>query len=100
YFRLPIVVVYQVAWLTYVVARLVVKVKYLGMPNVLAGREIVPEFIQHRADPRAIANAILRFMKNPSARETVVKEFDKIIATLGREGASMTAARAILEEIG
>ncbi|MDQ2659761.1 MAG: lipid-A-disaccharide synthase, partial [Verrucomicrobiota bacterium] len=50
YFRLPIVVVYQVAWLTYFVARLVVKVKYLGMPNVLAGREIVPEFIQHRAD--------------------------------------------------
>ncbi|HSH39437.1 MAG TPA: lipid-A-disaccharide synthase, partial [Chthoniobacterales bacterium] len=48
-FRLPFVLVYRVAWLTYAAARAVVKVKHLGMPNVLAGREIVPEFIQHHA---------------------------------------------------
>ncbi|MEP6811078.1 MAG: lipid-A-disaccharide synthase, partial [Chthoniobacterales bacterium] len=40
YFRLPFVLVYRVAWLTYLAARMVVKVKYLGMPNVLAGREV------------------------------------------------------------
>lgn len=100
YFRLPFVLVYRVAWLTYVAARMVVKVKYLGMPNVLAGREVVPEFIQHRAGPRAIAAAVLNFLQDRSARDVVVAEFDKIIATLGKEGASRTAAQSILDELG
>ena len=85
FFRLPFVLVYRVAWLTYLAARLVVKVKYLGMPNVLAGREIVPEFIQHRADPRAIAKAALRLLQDQSARDALVAEFDKIIARSGEE---------------
>ena len=99
YFRLPFVLVYRVAWLTYFAARLVVKVKHLGMPNVLAGREIVPEFIQHRADPQAIADSVLRLMQDAAAREQMVQEFDAIRATLGKEGASKTAARMILETL-
>src|SRR5439155_25140634 len=58
YFRLPFVLIYKVAWPTYLAARLVVNVKYLGMPNLLADREVVPEFIQHRARPDAIVKAV------------------------------------------
>src|SRR5437879_11433432 len=43
YFQLPFVLIYKVAWPTYLAGRLVVKVKYLGMPNVLADKEVVPE---------------------------------------------------------
>jgi lipid-A-disaccharide synthase len=50
YFRLPFVLIYKVAWPTYLAARLVVSVKYLGMPNLLADQEVVPEFIQRRAN--------------------------------------------------
>ncbi|MGI8820506.1 MAG: lipid-A-disaccharide synthase [Chthoniobacterales bacterium] len=99
FFRLPFVLVYRVAWLTYLAAKLVVKVKHLGMPNVLAGRAIVPEFIQHRADPQRIADAVLRLMNDPNARSVMQSEFDAIISTLGGAGASITAARAILDEI-
>src|SRR5262249_12065354 len=49
YFGMPFVLIYKVAWPTYVAARLVVNVDFLGMPNLLAGKEIVPEFIQHAA---------------------------------------------------
>jgi len=45
YFRMPFVLIYKVAWPTYVAARLVVNVDFLGMPNLLAGKEVVPEFI-------------------------------------------------------
>ncbi len=99
YFRLPFVLVYRVAWLTYLAARMVVKVKYLGMPNVLAGREVVPEFIQHRADPRAIAKAALQLLRDQSARDALVSEFDRTITSLGEDGASLTAAQAIVEEL-
>ena len=99
YFRLPFVLVYRVAWLTYLAAKAVVKIPHLGMPNVLAGREIIPEFIQHRAEPGRIAAAVLRLMNDENARNLVTAEFDAVIATLGRDGASMTAARTILQEL-
>jgi lipid-A-disaccharide synthase len=100
YFRLPFVLVYKVAWPTYLAARLVVNVKYLGMPNVLAGREVVPEFIQHRAKPEAIAKAVWQLIENADARERMISEFDMIVGKLGKGEASEKAAGAIIEEIG
>jgi len=99
YFRLPFVLVYKVAWPTYLAARLVVNVKYLGMPNVLADKEVVPEFIQHRARPDAIAKTVLQLINNPTARDRMISEFDRIVAKLGEGGASEKAARAIVEEL-
>src|SRR5437868_3956425 len=100
YFRLPFVLVYKVAWPTYLAARLVVNVKYLGMPNVLANKEIVPEFIQYRAKPRAVVEAVQPLIENANARERMISEFDSIIGRLGETGASERAARAIIEEMG
>jgi lipid-A-disaccharide synthase len=99
YFQLPFVLIYKVAWPTYLAARLVVNVKYLGMPNVLANKEVVPEFIQHRARPKAIARAVLRLMYNRTARNRMISEFDAIVPKLGEGGASATAARAIVDEL-
>lgn len=99
YFRMPFVLIYKVSWMTYLAGRLLVKVDYLGMPNVLAEKEIVPEFIQHRAQPHHLANAALRLIDDPNARQQMIWEFDKIAATLGESGASERAAKAILAEI-
>jgi len=99
YFRLPFVLVYKVSWPTYFAARLVLKTKHLGMPNVLAGREIVPEFIQHEARADTVSNATLKLMNDQSARVQMTSEFDLIIAKLGESGASAKAARAIIGEL-
>jgi lipid-A-disaccharide synthase len=99
-FRMPFVLVYKVSWPTYFAARLVMRTRFLGMPNVLAGREIVPEFLQHEARPKAIAAAVLRLMNDSTARAEMVFDFDAIIVKLGEVGASEKAARAILEELG
>jgi len=99
YFRLPFVLVYKVAWPTYLAARLVVNVKYLGMPNVLADKEVAPEFIQHRARPDVIAKTVLQLINNPTARDRMISEFDRIVVKLGEGGASEKAARAIVEEL-
>jgi lipid-A-disaccharide synthase len=99
YFRMPFVLVYKVSWITYLAGRLLVKVDYLGMPNVLANKEIVPEFIQHRAQPRDLAKSALRLLDDADARQQMIWEFDKIAAMLGESGASERAAEAILAEI-
>jgi len=96
YFRMPFALVYKVAWPTYFVGRRLVKVKYLGMPNVLADKEVVPEFIQHRAQAAEIARAVGQLIDNSHTRQTMIWEFDKIAAQLGGAGASERAAREIL----
>ena len=99
YFRLPFVLVYKVSWPTYFAARLLMRVPFLGMPNVLAGREIVPEFLQHEANPRSVAPSLLELLNDPAKREQMIGEFDAVIEKLGETGASTRAARAILAEL-
>jgi lipid-A-disaccharide synthase len=99
YFGMPFVLIYKVAWPTYVAARLVVNVDFLGMPNLLAGKEIVPEFIQHEARPNAIANAMRLLMEDSPARDRMISDFDAISTKLGGTGASERAAQAIREEL-
>jgi lipid-A-disaccharide synthase len=99
YFRMPFVLIYKVAWPTYIAARLVVNVDYLGMPNLLADKEVVPEFIQHQAKPDSIAKAVRLLMEDANARDRMILDFDAIISKLGGSGASDRAARGIVEEL-
>ena len=99
YFGMPFVLIYAVAWPTYVAARLVVNVDFLGMPNLLAAKEVVPEFIQHEAKPDAIAKAVRLLMDESPARDRMISDFDALIGKLGGAGASERAAQAILEEL-
>ena len=99
YFGMPFVLIYKVAWPTYVAARFVVNVDFLGMPNLLAGKEVVPEFIQHEAKPDAIVKDVRLLMEDSPGRDRMISDFDAIISKLGGAGASERAARAILAEL-
>ena len=99
WFRLPFVLIYKVSWLTYLAGRMVIKVKHLGMPNVIAGRSVIPEFIQHEAKPKHIAAAVLRLMAESTARAQMLADFDQIVGSLGAGGASDRAATAIIAEL-
>jgi lipid-A-disaccharide synthase len=99
YFGMPFVLIYKVAWPTYVAARLVVNVDFLGMPNLLAGKEVIPEFIQHDAKPEAIVKAVWLLMEDSPARDRMISDLDAIIRKLGGTGASERAAQGILEEL-
>jgi len=97
--KLPFVLVYRVAWLTYLAARAAVRVKYIGMPNVLADREIVPEFIQHEARPRRIALTVRQLLSDQSERMRMLDNFDSVAKKLGSTEASANAADTIIAEL-
>ncbi|MHA3774995.1 lipid-A-disaccharide synthase [Verrucomicrobiota bacterium sgz303538] len=100
YFGLPLVILYRVAWLTWVVGKRLVRVPFLGMPNILAGREIAREFLQDAAHPEAIAKEVLRLLDEPGARERIQHELAGVIAQLGASGAGTRAAEAVAQELG
>src|SRR5207253_5196611 len=63
----PMVIVYRMAPLTYVLARLIVRVPFIGMPNLIAGQRIVPELIQGDVTPARIATEARQLLENPQA---------------------------------
>ena len=95
----PMIVVYKVNWLTYLVGRLLVTVKWLAMPNVIAGKSIVPEFIQHQARPGRVAAAARALLQETGRRRTMQRELAAVVASLGGAGASRRAAELILDEL-
>ncbi len=99
WFRIPTVVLYKTSWPTYMLGRFFIKIPHIAMPNVLAGREIFPEYIQSRATANNLTLAAARFLKEPMARETVCKDLDKVVGTLGKKGAASRAAQAIIAQM-
>ena len=99
FFGLPFSVIYKIAWLTWVVGKRLVRVPFLGMPNVLAGREIARELLQGAATPTALAEETLRLLRDDRVRETLQSELETVVKNLGAPGAARRAAEAIIEEL-
>jgi lipid-A-disaccharide synthase len=97
YFGVPTVALYKTSWTTYQVARRIVKVKYLAMPNLLANEEIFPEFIQGAARPENIARAALELLRDEARRARVKSRLAEVVASLGGPGAMRRAAQVIVE---
>ena len=96
FFGVPTVTLYKTSWLTYQIARRIVTVKSLTMPNLLAGEEVYPEFIQKAATPENISTAALDLLQNLARRMKIKLQLEQIIASLGEPGAPKRAAEAIL----
>jgi lipid-A-disaccharide synthase len=96
FFGVPTVTLYKTSWLTYQIARRIVTVKSLTMPNLLAGEPVYPEFVQHDATPENLSRAALELLQDETRRQKIKVQLAKIIASLGEPGAAGRAAAAIL----
>ena len=96
---LPMLVIYRASWLTYWVARMVVKLPYLSMVNVLAGEKVVPEFLQGTAEPERLARAALQILRNPKGAEVMAGRIREVAKKLGGPGAASRAAREVEDAI-
>jgi lipid-A-disaccharide synthase len=92
----PSIVVYRISSLSYAVARMVVKVKHISLPNIIAGKEVFPEFVQS-IDPGAIAKAVLSMINNEMTG--IQREMEQVRNRLGSPQADpyRTAAGKIVE---
>jgi lipid-A-disaccharide synthase len=96
---LPMLVVYQASWLTYWIGRMLVKLPYLSMVNVLAGEKVVPEFLQGTAEPERLARAALQILRNPKGAETMAIRIREVAKKLGGPGAAARAAEEVEDAI-
>jgi len=90
----PMVIMYRVSPLTYALARRLVSVEHIGMPNIILGRGVFPELIQSDVTPAALAAAVRDVY---ARREELAGDLAEIRGRLGRPGAAERAARLALE---
>ena len=95
----PMAVAYRLAPLTYQLARLLVKTDSYSLPNLLAGKPLVKEFIQHEVTPEKLGRELLTLVENPARAAELANVFAGIHAEL-RRNASQRAADTVLEMIG
>ncbi len=91
----PMIIIYKVAFLSYLVGRLLVKVKYIGLVNLIAEKRVVPELIQGQASPVNIFNEASKMLKNPHLLVVIRGELEKVREKLGNPGTSQRAAQIL-----
>ncbi|OGX42891.1 MAG: lipid-A-disaccharide synthase [Omnitrophica WOR_2 bacterium RIFCSPLOWO2_02_FULL_45_28] len=92
----PNVVIYKMGFLNYLLYRPLVKVPFIGMENIVAGKELAPEFIQFRAKPKLIADKILEVFQDKKRLLEIEKGFLELKERLGQPHAPLRAAKSIL----
>ncbi len=95
-FGLPYCLVYKLSWPTWIMGKMLVKVDYIGLINILAGEEVVEELIQSDADPGRVEQVLSRLMLNDEARESLRLKLLKTAQKLGAPGAHVRAAEEIV----
>ncbi len=93
----PMVVVYKTSWLTWLLAKFLIKIPWIGLVNVVAGKKIVPECIQFKATPEKIAQEVKSIYTNEKKIAEIKSELRKVKESLGAPGASRRAAEAIIK---
>ncbi|MCB2191077.1 MAG: lipid-A-disaccharide synthase [Deltaproteobacteria bacterium] len=93
----PGVVVYKTGRFNYLVARSLIKVERIAMPNLIAGRELMPELIQGEATPEKVAAEGISLLADDGRREQVIQGLKEVRAKLGGPGASRRVAELALE---
>lgn len=94
-FGLPYVLVYKVNPLTYAVGKAVVKIKHLGIVNILAGEEMVEELVQDKFDPNRVAASVTELLLNQEKRKALADRLAAVVKKLGDGNAYRRAADAV-----
>ncbi len=97
-FTTPMVVVYRTSWLTYLIGRLLIRVRNIGLVNIVAGRTIVPECIQHRATARHLAETVMALLEDDGRLASMRRELAAVRDLLGTTGASGRVAEKVMAE--
>ncbi|MHB0947931.1 MAG: lipid-A-disaccharide synthase [Gemmatimonadaceae bacterium] len=96
----PLVVAYRTSALTYAAARRLVKIPHIGLVNVVAGREVAPEFVQDALVPARVAEALDELITPGPARARMLADLGTVRAALGERGAAARVASMAIELAG
>ncbi|NOT33954.1 MAG: lipid-A-disaccharide synthase [Candidatus Eisenbacteria bacterium] len=96
-FATPLVVLYRTGWLNYLLARRLVTIGRIGLPNIVAGEDVVPELVQDALTPERLMALLVPWLDDPTQRAACVQRLARVRERLGHGGAAQGAARVLWE---
>ena len=99
WFKKPMIVIYRTEWITFIIAKLLAKVKNISLVNLIAGRKIIPELIQDNVNVKNISSYIHKILDDDSYYGEIVEQLEKVKCKIGPPGASRRAAELIIKFI-
>lgn len=95
--EVPTAVAYRFSPLTYLLGRMLVKVPFISLPNLILGEPVFPEFLQNDANPSALAAAVAQWIEDTPSRARVLDRLGTLPSLLGNGGAASRAAKIVLD---
>ncbi len=95
--KVPMVIAYKLSPLTYLIGRFLVTTKFIGLPNIIAGKSIVKEFIQHDATADNLAKEVMLILQNKTYQQQMLLELEKVKEKLGQGGGSKNMAELAVQ---
>ncbi len=99
-FQKPMIIVYQVSFLSYIIGKALIKVRWVGLVNIIAGKKIVPELLQGDVQGNLIAAEALKILEDEHYRKEMLTNLAEVKQKLGAPGAAWRVAQMALQMIG
>ena len=96
----PMIVVYRLSWLTYALARMLVRVRHVGMVNIVVGKAVVPELIQADFTAAGVVRETRNLLENRDLRDRIVRKLVTLREKLGTPGAADRVANIAMTMMG
>jgi len=93
----PMLVAYKLSAITYLLARILVDTDFIGLPNIIAGKSVVKEFIQHEATPQNLAKEVMHILNDKAYAQLIHEDLQKVKVNVGEGGGSANMAELALE---
>ncbi len=93
----PMIIIYKVSPVSYRLAQTLIQVEAIGLVNLIAGRKVVPEFVQNEANPETIADSVALMLNDPERLENIRADLSQVRKKLGGSGASGRTAEIALQ---
>ncbi len=97
-FNKPMIVVYRLSWITHLIVKMLAKIPYASLPNILAGKRIVPEYLQYQCTAENISNELNSLLISDEKKDDMKRKFSGLSDQL-RKGADKQAAKAVMDLI-
>ena len=93
----PMVIIYKMSNLTYKIMKRMITIDHVGLPNIVAGKEVVKELLQDDATPENISNEIVLMLNDETYRQRIISDLKAIRSKLGTSGGSQKVAELAIE---
>jgi lipid-A-disaccharide synthase len=95
----PMIIAYKTNFITYQIGKKIVKVPFIGLPNLLANSRVAPEYIQTAANATNLSQAIMNLLTSNTERDLQINTYKSLHVVL-QQDANKTAARIVMELLG